>query len=152
MEPLLYAHCTAGTTPAAVPGLGHLSVTLALRTRFLGWRGSRSRWEGESLLHSCPLLSPWGALPLSLFACGILVSPPGENLPGAVDTASAPGPLQYGFRVFASCPSRMTHLHLSLWFSQKRKVCLLKCRLTCFFYKFLGITIDFWLRISKSYL
>lgn len=55
-------------------------------------------------------------------------------------------------RVSVSLPFRATHLHLSLWFSQKLKACLLKCRLTCFFYKFSGITIDFWLRISKSYL
>lgn len=60
--------------------------------RFLGWRGSRSRWEGESLLHSCPLLSPWGALPLSLFACGILASPPGENLQALSTQHQHPGP------------------------------------------------------------
>lgn len=117
---------------------------------FPGLSGSRSGRRSGFLLHPCPL---WEGSQRALGGTA------GFCLPGGIlaPRESLAGTFHHLGRclrllLLAFCPSRMTHLHLSLWFSQKPKVCLLRCRLTCFFYKFLGITIDFWLRISKSYL
>ena len=120
---------------------------------------SRTQWVREwprkwVLLHPCLILEAsegalgWG---YSWFLFCLEGSWPGFRM-RVCQLPSITWDRAYVVFSFSSCPSRTAHSHLSLWFSQKPKVCLLKCRLTCFFYKFLGITIDFWLRISKSYL
>lgn len=150
-EPLFCTHFRAGGRPNGVSGLG----TVCSSSRCQHWSpghmgpgvaremGSPAslfppRWVRGNPGRGVPRgsLSPWG-LPAWF---------PDERLWGAVHHLGS----RMWFSFFSSCPSGMTHLRLSLWFSQKQKVCLLKCRLTCFFYKFLGITIDFWLRVSKS--
>ena len=87
-----------------------------------------------SLQHPCPLLEG------SEGALRTPARPQSERVPGAVHIASSPGTLPHGFHS-TSHPSGMSHLSLRL--RQQLPVCLLKCRLACFFYKFLGITIDF---------
>lgn len=104
--------------------------SLAPETRGPGRRGSRS---GES---PAPLPPPEG----------VRGRPPDPNQASeqeptrTVGTAPSPGTPPHGFH---SEPLPSAVSHLSLWLRQQLQLCLLKCGLTCLFYKFLGFTIDF---------